>query len=352
MFSVCPWKGLTWRERLSTTTATMQIINKINDLTATSRSAAVALGNFDGIHLGHQAVIGEACRLAREKGVPAAVMTFDPHPRKYFRPNDRLFELTPAQAKSRHLAAFGVDILYLLQFDAALAGMPAEKFVMDLVVKGAGACHVVAGYDFVFGQGRQGNLALLQEMGAANNFGVTVIPAVQGDGDIPYSSTVIRTYLRDGDPRKAAALLGRCWEIEGEVQRGDQRGRQIGFPTANIDPGTYVMPTLGVYAVWVGVIDGDETNWHQGIVNVGRRPTFKGEGITVEAHIFDFDQDIYGKIARVAFVDFIRPEMKFDGIESIRAQIEKDCVEAHSMLEASTNSRLGMPPFQTNPHIP
>lgn len=328
----------------------MQIIKKINDLAETARGAAVALGNFDGIHLGHQAVIGEACRLARADGVPSAVMTFDPHPRKFFRPNDRLFELTPASAKSRHLATFGVDILYLLQFDAALANMPAEKFVTDLLVKGAGASHVVAGYDFVFGQGRQGNLALLQEMGPVNDFGVTVVPAFQGAGDVPYSSTVIRTHLREGRPREATALLGRCWEIEGEVQRGDQRGRQIGFPTANVDPGVYVMPALGVYAVWVGIIDGEETAWHRGIVNVGRRPTFDGEGITVEAHIFDFDQDIYGKIIRVAFVDFIRPEMKFDGIESIRAQIEKDCVEARSMLEASTSDELGLPPCQSGPH--
>lgn len=330
----------------------MQIIKKINDLAKASRGAVVALGNFDGIHRGHQAVIAEACRLAQERGVPSGVMTFEPHPRRFFRPVDRLFELTPAPAKSRQLASFGVDMLYLLQFDAGLAGMPAEEFVTEILVNGAGASHVVAGYDFVFGQGRQGNLALLQEMGAANGFGVTIVPAIQGDGDIPYSSTAIRAHLREGRPRDATPLLGRCWEIEGEVLTGNQRGRQIGFPTANVDPGDYVMPALGVYAVWAGIVDGDDTAWHRAIVNVGRRPTFEGEGITVEVHIFDFDQDIYGRMVRVAFVDFIRPEIKFDGIDAIRAQIEKDCVEARGMLEASTTDELGLPPFGAVPHRP
>lgn len=328
----------------------MQIIKKINEFAETSRGAVAALGNFDGIHLGHQAVIGEACRLAHERGAPSAVVTFEPHPRRYFRPDDRLFELTPAQAKSRHLATFGVDRLYLLPFDSVLANMPAEKFVTDILVTGAGVSHVVAGYDFVFGQGRQGNLALLRQMGESNGFGVTVISAIQGEAGVPYSSTVIRTHLRDGRPREAASLLGRCWEIEGEVQTGDQRGRQIGFPTANVDPGVYVMPALGVYAVWVGVVEDDVTTWHRGIVNVGRRPTFEGEGVTVEAHIFEFDQDIYGKMVRVAFVDFIRPEMKFDGIDAIRVQIEKDCDQARSMLEASSTDELELKPFAAGLH--
>ena len=152
--------------------------------------------------------------------------------------------------------------------------------------------------------------------------------------DVPYSSTVIRDHLRNGRPDEAAKLLGRYWEIEGEVQTGDQRGRQIGFPTANVDPGDYVMPALGVYAVRVGIVDGEKTDWRDGVVNVGRRPTFNGEGITVETHIFDFDGDLYGRNLRVAFVDSLRPEMKFDGIEAIRAQIEKDCAAARIVLEA------------------
>jgi riboflavin kinase/FMN adenylyltransferase len=261
-------------------------------------------------------------------------MTFDPHPRRFFRPDDRLFELTPAGAKKRHLAALGIDIMYLLRFDAALAAMPAERFVSDVLVAGVGAAHVVAGYDFVFGHARKGNAALLQQMGSAEGFGVTIVPAVQADDDVPYSSTLIRDHLRNGRPGEAAAALGRLWEIEGAVLAGDKRGRQIGFPTANVDHGEYVMPALGVYAVWVGLVDGETTDWRKGIVNVGRRPTFQGEGITVEAHIFDFDGDLYGRTLRVAFVAFLRPEMKFDGIEAIRAQIEKDCVTARAVLEA------------------
>jgi riboflavin kinase / FMN adenylyltransferase len=322
----------------------MRIIEQITALPQSARGATVALGNFDGIHRGHQVVIGEAQRIARAGGTPSAVMTFNPHPRRFFDPEGRLFELTPADAKKRHLAAMGIDILYLLRFDATLATMPAEKFVTDVLVSCTGAVHVVVGYDFVFGRGRKGNAALLQRMGADHGFGVTVVPAVQGDGGLPYSSTRIRDQLRNGHPRDAAAALGRWWEVEGAVQTGDRRGRQIGFPTANVDPGEYVMPALGVYAVWVGIVEGDATDWRQGVVNVGRRPTFAGEGITVEAHIFDFDGDLYGRTLRVAFVGFLRPEMKFDGIDAIRAQIEKDCAAASAMLEADAVNAPPSPP--------
>jgi riboflavin kinase/FMN adenylyltransferase len=272
-------------------------------------------------------------------------MTFDPHPRRFFKPDDHLFELTPLPAKTRHLAATGIDLLYLLDFDAALAAMPAERFVTDILVAGTGASHIVAGYDFVFGRGRKGDVALLQAMGEKHGFEVTVVPAVIGNGKLAYSSTVIRHHLRDGQPRQAAALLGRLWEIEGVVQAGDRRGRQIGFPTANVDPGQYVMPKLGVYAVLAGIVDGDRTDWRDAVVNVGRRPTFQGEGVTVEAHIFDFDGDLYGRTLRVAFSEFLRPEMKFDGIAAIRAQIEKDCAEARRVLQASAADRRWSPPY-------
>ena len=313
----------------------MRIFKEFTGLSEDARGAAVALGNFDGIHLGHQVVIGEALRIAKAGGIPSSVMTFDPHPRRYFKPNDRRFELTTAPAKGRQLAALGIDILFSLRFDASLAAMPAATFVSDVLLDGIGTSHLVAGYDFVFGQGRKGDVTLLREMGAAKGFAVTVVPLVQGEGDVPYSSTLIRNHLREGRPLNAAALLGRYWEIEGEVQTGDQRGRQIGFPTANVDPGEYVMPALGVYVVWVGIVDGEKTDWRKGIVNVGRRPTFEGEGITVEAHIFDFSGDLYGRIVRVAFVDFLRPEMKFDGIEAIRSQIEADCGQARRVHDTN-----------------
>lgn len=322
----------------------MQIIKQLETISEDQRGAAIALGNFDGCHLGHQAVIGEALAKAKAVGVPSGVMTFDPHPRRFFDPQGKLFELTPAHAKSRHLAAFGIDLLYLMHFDATLAAMPAEKFVSDILVASAGVSHVITGYDFVFGQGRKGDVALLKQMGDANGFGVTIVSAIKGKKGVPYSSTVIRDHLRQGRPGEAAKLLGRYWEIEGEVQTGDQRGRQIGFPTANVDPGDYVMPALGVYAVRVGIVDGEDTDWRDGVVNVGRRPTFDGEGITVEAHLFDFDGDLYGKILRVAFIETLRPELKFDGIEAIRAQIEKDCAAARIVLEACSGDNVTVSP--------
>lgn len=312
----------------------MHIIKQFDAPSEDRRGAAVALGNFDGVHLGHQAVIGEARKLAAAANVPSGVLTFDPHPRRYFDPKGDLFELSPAHAKSRLLAEFGIDLLFLLRFDAALAAMPAEQFVTDILVAGAHVSHVITGYDFVFGQGRKGDVSLLEQMGDANGFAVTIVPAVKGGEGTPYSSTTIRNHLRQGRPGDAATLLGRLWDIEGVVQTGHQRGRQIGFPTANVDPGDYVMPSLGVYAVRVGLVDGDKTDWRDGVVNVGRRPTFDGEGITVETHIFDFEGDLYDKILRVAFVESLRPEMKFDGIDAIRAQIEKDCAHARTVLEA------------------
>ena len=312
----------------------MQIIQNLEAISAKQRGAVVALGNFDGIHLGHQAVIGEARTMAKASGSMSGVMTFNPHPRRYFDSKGALFELTPSHAKSRHLAAFGIDLLFLMPFNGTLASMQAEQFVSEILVEGAGVSHVVTGYDFVFGQGRKGNVALLKQMGDAKGFAVTIVPAIAGEAGVPYSSTVIRDHLKQGRPREAAKLLGRNWEIEGIVQTGDQRGRQIGFPTANVDPGDYAMPGLGVYAVRVGIVDGENTDWRDGVVNVGRRPTFDGESITVEAYLFDFEGDLYGKVLRVAFVDALRPELKFDGIDAIRAQIEKDCVAARKVLEA------------------
>ena len=321
-----------------------QIVKQLETISDSQRGAAVALGNFDGVHLGHQAVIGKARDKASVAGVSSGVMTFAPHPRRFFDSLGQLFELTPAPAKSRHLAALGIDLVFLMPFDATLAAMPAEQFVSDILVAGAGVSHVITGYDFVFGQGRKGDVALLKQMGDANGFAVTIVAAIKGQEGVPYSSTVIRDHLRQGRPGEAAKLLGRHWEIEGEVQTGEQRGRQIGFPTANVDPGDYVMPALGVYAVRVGIVDGENTDWRDGVANVGRRPTFDGEGITVEAHLFDFDADLYGKVLRVAFIEALRPELKFDGIEAIRAQIEKDCTAARIVLEAcSTDNDVVSP---------
>jgi riboflavin kinase/FMN adenylyltransferase len=315
----------------------MLIVQDIADVPAAARGGALAIGNFDGVHLGHQSVIGEARLLARAMSAPSAVLTFEPHPRRFFRPDDRKFELTPAAAKRREIVALGVDALIMPHFDAAFAAIPAERFVTEIVFGALGARHVAVGYDFVFGKGRAGDAALLRRLGAEAGVGVTVVDAVRSAGGEVYSSTEIRGHLREGRVRDAARLLGRLWEIEGEVLHGDERGRQIGFPTANVDPGAYVEPAYGVYAVWAGIPDGERVDWRPAVVNIGRRPTFKAAdaGITVEVHIFDYSGDLYGRMLRVALVEFIRPEMKFDGLDAIKAQIAKDCETARDILGAA-----------------
>ncbi len=322
----------------------MRIIHRHTGLPDAERGAAVAIGNFDGIHRGHQALIGEAARTASGLAVPHGVLTFAPHPRGYFRPGDAPFQLTPLAGKTRHLRTLGVELMYVLPFDRALAEMAAGEFVSDVLIGGIGAKHLVVGYDFVFGAGRKGDVKLLRRIADGAGVGVTIIEAVKGSDDSTFSSTVIRDCLREGKPAAAAELLGRCWEIEGPVQTGDQRGRQIGFPTANVDPGEYIHPRAGVYAVWAGIADDEETEWHMAVANIGRRPTFGGEGVTVEVHIFDFTGDLYGRQLRVALVDFLRPEQKFDGIDEIRAQIGEDCAKARSVLEAVPKGDCLKPP--------
>jgi len=322
----------------------MQLVRTYTEVPESARGAVVALGNFDGVHLGHQAVIGEARRLAGQLGAPSGVMTFSPHPRRFFRPDDRLFELTPVPAKRRFIEALGIDILFLMDFTAEFAAIPANDFAGKVLAAGLGVRHLVVGYDFVFGRGRAGNVELLRSLGEEHGFGVDVVGAVAGPDGAVYSSTVIREHLRAGRVREAAALLGRAWEIEGKVTSGDQRGRQIGFPTANVDPGDQVMPALGVYAVWAGITSDGATDWRPAVANIGRRPTFQGDGVTVEAHLFDFDGDLYGRTLRVALVEFLRPEMKFDGIEAIRAQIEKDSAQARALLGTLAPDDLGAPP--------
>ncbi len=328
---------------MSTTSAIMRIIRTYQYLPEADRGAAIALGNFDGVHRGHQTVIGEMMAVAKSLNVSSAAMTFDPHPRRFFQPDAPLFEMTPGSAKSRHIASQGTDIHYAMPFNTDFSSLEANSFIENVLVDGLGARHIIAGYDFVFGKGRKGDVDLLEQGGAKHGFGVTVVPAVEDEDGTAFSSTIIRKHIQEGRPREAATLLGRAWEIGGEVMTGDQRGRQIGFPTANVDPGGYVMPALGVYAVWVGVTDGPVTVWHKAVVNVGRRPTFDGEGITVETHLFDFDDDLYGKILRIAFVEFIRPEMKFDGFEAIKAQIATDCVTAREILDAAAPDDITTP---------
>lgn len=310
----------------------MRIFRHYAELPAEVRGGVVALGNFDGVHRGHQAVIGTARRLATERGVPGGVMTFEPHPRAVFNPNLAPFRLTPFRIKARHIEALGLDFLLNQHFDMAFAGLGAQEFVEKVLVAGLGVAHVVVGYDYVFGKGRGGDVALLEETAKAHGFGVTRMPPVKGAGGEIYSSTRIREALMAGKPAEAARLLGCYWEIEGRVEHGDARGRTIGFPTANIALDEYLRPAAGVYAVRAGVDKGGATVWHDGVANFGRRPTFDKKDMLLEVHLLDYAGDLYGKHLRVGLVEFLRPERKFDGLEALKAQIVADAEDARRIL--------------------
>ncbi|HYM01815.1 MAG TPA: bifunctional riboflavin kinase/FAD synthetase [Stellaceae bacterium] len=304
-------------------------------VSAADRGAVVAIGNFDGVHLGHQAVIGEAGRLARELGASHAALTFEPHPRQVLKPDEPPFRLTPFRVKARRIEALGVDLLFTLHFDQAFAQRSAEDFVETVLVQGLGARHVVVGYDFVFGHQRRGNAALLSAEGVRRGFGVSVIDPVAAGGGDRYSSTRIREHLVGGRPREAAALLGQFWEIDGRVERGDRRGHTIGFPTANLGLDEFLRPATGVYAVRAGIEEGGGVVWHDAVANLGRRPTFDGSDLRLEVHLFDFSGDLYGKHLRAALVEHLRPERKFAGIEALKAQIAEDAARARAVLAAS-----------------
>jgi len=310
----------------------MRIFRHFNGLPGETRDAAIAIGNFDGVHRGHQAVIAEAGRIARDAGIQWGVLTFEPHPRRVFTPDAGPFRLTPFRIKTRHFEAMGVDFLVVLRFDAAFSRRSAESFVVDILVGGLAARHVVSGYDFAFGNERRGDSEHLLGMGRQLGFGFTCVTVLNDEVGEAYSSTRARRSLVDGDPVGAAQVLGRLFEIEGRVARGDERGRTIGYPTANVLLGEYVCPALGVYAVRAGIDEGARTVWHDAVANLGRRPTFGGEGIVLEAHLFDFDGDLYGRHMRVALVDYLRPEKKFDGIDELKAQIADDSSRARQIL--------------------
>ena len=325
----------------------MQIVRHSSGIPAFARGGVVTIGNFDGVHLGHRAVVGEARRLATDMGASLVAVTFEPHPRHYFQLDGPAFELTPLRGKIRQMDLLGVEMVRLVHFDQSVATLPPERFVDQVIVSGLEARHVVVGYDFVFGRGRMGNVELLTALGQSNGFAVTSIDPVKIEGGPVYSSTNIRASLAGGDPLAAATNLGRCWEIEGKIITGDQRGRTIGFPTANLSIDGYLEPAIGVYAIWAGLERTDGTVWHMGCANIGRRPTFGGTNVMIEAHLFDFADDIYDQPFRVALVDYLRPEKKFSGITELQAQIAKDCKAARSLLESILPGDLRAPPERT-----
>ena len=316
----------------------MRIYRHWRDVPAQGRGAVVAIGNFDGVHLGHQAVIAEAGRIARATGAPLAVLTFEPHPREFFGRTDGPFRLTPFRIKLREIAALGVDILYLLRFDAKLAALAADDFIHSLLVGGLGVSHVVVGYDFAFGQARGGNFALLQQNAEKGGYQVDQV-SVAGSDDGIYSASEARTLLSAGDVAGTARILGRPWEIEGRAQDGEKRGRQLGFPTANLTVGGTLHPDHGVYALWAGLKDAasDSWQWHPAVANLGRRPTFDENELLLEVHVLDFDGDLYGQRLRACFVERVRPERRFDGLEALKAQIASDTASAREILAAGSS---------------
>ncbi|WP_375392849.1 bifunctional riboflavin kinase/FAD synthetase [uncultured Sphingomonas sp.] len=290
----------------------------------------VALGNFDGFHLGHQAVVGRAVARARAERRPALVATFDPHPVRHFRPDTPPFRLTTLHQRERLFAAAGADAMVVFGFDGALAGLTAERFVAERLVAGLRAAGVVTGEDFTFGKAKGGNVGVLAALGRAHGFAAETVGPVTLDG-APVSSSRIRAALQAGDAREAARLLTRPYAIEGIVRHGDKLGRTIGYPTANIELGPYLRPAYGIYAVRGRLADGTVLD---GAANLGVRPTFEPPKELLEPYFFDFAGDLYGQTIEVELVDYLRPEAKFDGLAALQAQMERDCERARAVLAA------------------
>ncbi len=299
------------------------------------RGATVAIGNFDGVHLGHRAVFAKAQGLAAAKGAPFGVLTFEPHPRTFFGRANGNFRLTPFRPKARLLEGCGVDVLFVRRFDAGLAAVEAEAFASTILGDELGVGGVVVGEDFRFGKERAGDVEMLRRVGAAKGYAVEVVGPVADAAGVDYASSTIRGYLREGQPEAAAGPLGRWWEIEGHVQHGDKRGRTIGFPTANLRLRNYLMPATGVYAVRAAESRSRDGGWRDGVANLGTRPTVDGTRTLLEVHLLDFDGDLYGRGLRVALLAHLRPEQKFNGLAELKAQIGADVEQARALLAAT-----------------
>jgi len=295
------------------------------------RGGVVAIGNFDGVHRGHQALLAQAQEIARLAGKPWGVVTFEPHPRSFFRPEQPVFRLTPLALKLRLLKALGADFVSVMNFDADFSGLSPEKFVAQELTQKLGAAHVVAGFDFHFGKGRKGNVETLRGLG----FEVTRIAEVteEGAGDLAFSSSNIRNALRQGQIPRAALALGYDWTILGTVVPGDQRGRSIGFPTANIIVESGVEPARGIYATRVYEVGQAEPRW-MGAGYFGDRPTFNTNRTFLEVYLLDQNIDLYGRQLMVSFVELIRPDQSFTSVEGLIAQMKDDCRNARAILTA------------------
>ncbi len=305
----------------------MEILQNINNCPDALKGAALAIGNFDGVHRGHQAVLRAALEAAEAAGVPAGVMTFEPHPRAFFQPDVPLFRLTPGPLKARLFAALGLDMALIQPFDADLASRSAVDFARDFLVEALRVSHVITGSDFHFGKGRDGNPEVLRAFGQAHGFDVTIVAPQAGEGGV-FSSTGIREHLRRGDPRGAAEKLGYWWRVIGEVIGGDQRGHGLGFPTANIAVPEGFALKHGIYAVRVRTGEGK----YDGAAYFGTRPSFDSGAPVIETFLFDFHGDLYGQEIEIEVIGFLRDDETFASADALIEQMRIDCQKARGVL--------------------
>jgi len=312
----------------------LRLIKGWKGLPQSDRGAAVAMGTFDGVHRGHQQVIALAAKAAGELGAPLGVITFDQHPRAYFRPHEPAFQLMKPDQQARALEALGVEVLYVLPLNPELAEMTDREFATRVLHEGLGARHVAVGFDNSFGKDRTGSPQTMQAYGRELGFGVSVAEPVADAAGEKFSSTAVREALRDGRPGDAARILGRPFAIEGVVQRGRQLGRKLGYPTANVGLESYVVPRFGVYATRTRLPDGRDL---PGVANLGVNPTIEGVRMPLlEVWLFDFDEDIYDQVIETDLIAFLRPELKFDSLEAMTEQVMKDAQAARKLLLPET----------------
>ncbi len=308
----------------------MRLVTDWRGLGPELKGASVALGNFDGVHRGHQLVIDQAVMAAAHMAnVPVGVISFEPHPRRWFQPDAEPFRLMTLNQQARALEGQGVDLFYVLPFDAQMAAMTDEAFAKQVLAEGLGVRHVAAGFDITFGKGRTGDPGALRHYGELYGFAVSIAQAMGDEEAEKYSSSAVRAALQAGQPERAAVILGRPFAIEGVVVTGQKLGRTLGFPTANVELQDYVRPRLGVYATRTRLADG---RWIDGVSNLGRNPTTGLVKARLETWLFDFNEDLYGQMIETQLIGFLRPEARFDGLEALIAQIAADASNARTLL--------------------
>ncbi len=307
-----------------------EIIETYKEIPESAKNAIVAIGNFDGVHQGHRALLSYVVEKAKREDRPSAVLSFSPHPRRFFQPGGEPFRLMKTEQRARAFQELGINVFFNIPFDRDFSKLSAQNFITDVLVNGLNVSEIVIGEDFRFGSERQGTVAMLHEEGLKNRFSVTVFDPVRDKHNYIYSSTIIREKIKNGEMDEAEKLLGHPWDMECKVIHGDKRGRTIGYPTANMTLDDYVRPKYGVYAVQV-LIEG-ETEWRNGVANIGIRPMFETPIPLCETFIFDFSAEIYDRIIRVRPVAFIRKELRFDTLEALISQIKQDEEKAKDIL--------------------